>query len=120
MTRLNHPRLLRLFQEKFGALGPYIDYFLLAGALVAAVAGVRSQGEVAASTADYKTLSAEDHSRHVAPALLPLFAMNDRAVRMQLLQRIDEVGHRATHIHIFCKFEMTHISMSFERIHRQI
>lgn len=38
-----------------------------------------------------KTLSAEDHSRHVAPALLPLFTMNDRAVRMQLLQRVDEV-----------------------------
>ena len=38
-----------------------------------------------------KTLDTEAHVRHVQPALLPLFAMNDRAVRMQLLQKVDEV-----------------------------
>lgn len=47
-------------KDKLGGLGPYVDYFLLLGAIVAAVFGVRSQADVAAATADYETVSAAE------------------------------------------------------------
>ena len=43
-------------KDKLGVLGPYVDYFLLGGALVAAVLGVQNQANVAAATADYETV----------------------------------------------------------------
>jgi len=46
-------------RDKLGVAGPYVDYLLLAGALAAAVLGVRNQAGVAAATADYETVSAE-------------------------------------------------------------
>ena len=47
-------------KDELGALGPYVDQLLAAGAVVAAVVGVRNQASVAAATSDYKTVSAEE------------------------------------------------------------
>jgi len=47
-------------KDELGALGPYVDQLLAAGAVVAAVVGVRNQAGVAAATSDYKTVSAEE------------------------------------------------------------
>ena len=47
-------------KDKLGALGPFVDYFLLGGAVIAAVFGVRNQADVAAATADYQTVSAAE------------------------------------------------------------
>ena len=43
-------------KDKLGGLGPYVDYLLLGGALVAAFLGVQNQANVAAATADYETV----------------------------------------------------------------
>jgi hypothetical protein len=47
-------------KDKLGVLGPYVDYLLLGGALVAAVLGVQNQANVAAATADYETVSSDE------------------------------------------------------------
>ena len=49
-------------KEKLGAIGPYVDYLLLVGALIAAVLGMQTQMEIAAETGNYETYSADEAS----------------------------------------------------------